>query len=87
MRTLLCVLALILIPASSFAQNRDYQDYEGPKTPKEVIKEDHDALRAHDRYRHNTEVKDRATEEHAVKEHLKCKMVVTKPHHKHIRCS
>jgi hypothetical protein len=83
MRTLLVISVLCLLPTFALAQIKSDPDQLPEKikpSPNEVIKSDHDALKA-DRY-HSTDIK-----EHEAKERLKCRMVLTKPHHKHVRCS
>ncbi len=96
MRTLLVASALCLLSTVTLAQIKSDPD-ELPErikpTPNEVIRSDHDALKAN-RYPHNaqgdyhnTEIKEHAAKDRETKEHVKCKMVLTKPHRKHVRCS
>ena len=93
---ILLVSALFLLSTVALAQIKSDPDQLPEKikpTPNEVIKSDHDALKAN-RYPHNTqgdyhntEVKEHPVKEHETKEHVKCKMVLIKPHRKHVRCS
>ena len=96
MRALLITSVLCLLPALTLAQIKSDPDQLPEKirpTPNEVIRSDHDALKANKYLHntqgdyHNTEIKEHPVKEHEAKEHVKCKMVLTKPHRKHVRCS
>ena len=96
MRALLVASALCLFPTVTLAQIKS--DADPPEkimpVPNEVVRSDHEAVKgSYARHHnvqgnyHNTEVKGHAVKEHENKEHVKCKMVLTKPHRKHVRCS
>jgi len=96
MRTLLVISILCLLPAVALAQIKS--DVDPPEkirpVPNEVVKSDHEAVkgsqgRHHNLqgYYHNTEIKEHALKERETKKHETCRMVLVKPHRKHIRCS
>jgi len=96
MRTLLVISALCLLPTLTLAQIKS--DADPPEkimpVPNEVVRSDHEAFKgSYARHHnvqgdyHNTEIKEHAVKEHVMKEHAKCKMILVKPHRKHIRCS
>ena len=96
MRVLLVVSVLCLLPTLALSQIKSDPDQLPEKirpTPNEVIRSDHDALKANKYLHntqgdyHNTEIKEHPVKEHEGKEHVKCKMVLTRPHRKHVRCS